>query len=321
VRDYLTDNALMWLNEFKADGLRMDMVPYMRSVSGADTGDDDIPEAYDLIKTINHRIQTSSPGKMTIAEDLHSHEYITDPLDKGGCGYTAQWAAGFVHPVRDTLTKTEDSYIDLSTVVNAITRVVSGNPFARVVYTESHDEVANGQARLVEEVAPGGVDDNYFARQKGILAGVLTLTTAGIPMLFQGQDFKESGWFDDTSDIDWERKTRFAEYAEAFTQLVGLRTNKNGNSAALTGGATEIVHKDDDNKVLIYKRSNGLDDKHGYVMINFSGANVEGYRLNGMPPDAACLFAWQDGITTNDVQLNDNLIHLTAYSAMIFSGS
>ena len=56
-------------------------------------------------------------------------------------------------------------------------------------------------------------------------------------------------------------------------------------------------------------------------MINFSGADVEGYRLNGMPPDAACLFAWQDGITTNDVQLNDNLIHLTAYSAMIFSGS
>ncbi|MDO6474700.1 alpha-amylase family glycosyl hydrolase [Alteromonas sp. 1_MG-2023] len=321
VRDYLTDNALMWLNEFKADGLRMDMVPYMRSVSGADTGDDDIPEAYDLIKTINHRIQTSCPGKMTIAEDLHSHEYITDPLDKGGCGYTAQWAAGFVHPVRDTLTKTEDSYVDLSAVINAITRVVSGNPFARVVYTESHDEVANGQARLVEEVAPGGVDDNYFARQKGILAGVLTLTTAGIPMLFQGQDFKESGWFDDTSDIDWERKTRFAEYAEAFTQLVGLRTNKNGNSAALTGGATEIVHKDDDNKVLIYKRSNGLDDKHVYVMINFSGADVEGYRLNGMPPDADCLFAWQDGITTNDVQLNDNLIHLTAYSAMIFSGS
>ncbi len=321
VRDYLTDNALMWVNEFCADGLRMDMVPYMRSVSGADTGHDDIPEAYELIRTINKKVHDAHPDKMTIAEDLHSHEYITNPVEEGGCGYTSQWAADFVHPIRDALTKTEDSHVDLNTVASSVTNVISNNPFARVVYTESHDEVANGQARLVEEVAPGNVDDNYYARQKGILAGVLVLTSVGVPMLFQGQDFKESGWFDDSHDIDWERKERFAEYAQAFATLVALRTNSNGNSAALTGGTAEIIHQDDEHKVLGFKRTNGLDDKAVYVFINLSGSDTEQYRLNNIPPDAQCLFGWQDGLTTDSVSLNDNMIHMTPYSAFIFSGS
>lgn len=321
VRDYLTDNALMWVNEFHADGLRMDMVPFMRSVSGADTGEDDIPEAYELIKAINQKVHDAHPDKMTIAEDLHQHEYITDPVSKGGCGYTSQWAAEFVHPIRDALTKTDDSHVDLNAVVASITQVVSNNPFARVIYTESHDEVANGQARLVEEVAPGNVDDNYYARQKGILAAVLILTTAGVPMLFQGQEFKESGWFDDSQDIDWERKARFAEYANAFSKLVALRTNQHGNSSGLTGGDTQIIHQNNDHKVLAFRRSNGLDDNAVYAVLNLSGTDTENYELDGLPDDAVCLFAWQDGITTDSVTLKHGSLHMTAYSAFIFSGA
>ena len=89
-----------------------------------------------------------------------------------------------------------------------------------VVYTESHDEVANGRARVVEEVAPGNVDDDFFAHNKAMIAAALVLTTCGIPMLFQGQEFKQHGWFSDDHDIDWERRKQFNDIVAAFTALI-----------------------------------------------------------------------------------------------------
>ncbi len=43
VRQFIRDNALMWLKHYHIDGLRFDMTLFIRSIAGA--GDDDIPEA------------------------------------------------------------------------------------------------------------------------------------------------------------------------------------------------------------------------------------------------------------------------------------
>ncbi|WP_413692656.1 hypothetical protein [Psychromonas sp. KJ10-2] len=153
MRDYIKDNALMWLREFKADGLRVDMLPFMRCISGADNGQDDIPEAYELIQDINSTIKQHFPNKVCIAEDLHKHNFITDPVEQGGCGFTSQWDAEFVHPIRAALTQPTAEDIDLDKIVGALLHSYSGNIYSRVIYTESHDEVANGQARIVEEIA------------------------------------------------------------------------------------------------------------------------------------------------------------------------
>ncbi|MEZ6078098.1 MAG: hypothetical protein R3C56_21225 [Pirellulaceae bacterium] len=34
----------------------------------------------------------------------------------------------------------------------------------------------------------------------------LTLTAPGIPMLFQGQELLQDGWFQDTEPMPWENK-------------------------------------------------------------------------------------------------------------------
>lgn len=319
VRDYITDNALMWLQEFKADGLRMDMVPFMRTVSGADSGEDDIPEAYELIKGINGFIQHACGEKMTIAEDLHQHDYITDPLDGGGCGYTAQWDAAFVHPVREVLTQSDDENVNLDVLVDALCKQYSASPFARVVYTESHDEVANGKARLVEEVAPGNVDDDYFARQKGVLAATLVLTSAGIPMLFQGQEFKETGWFNDTKDLDWSRRNSFDEYLEAITELVNLRKGEDKATTGLTGANTEVVHRDSKNKVLGYRRFNDIANESVWVYLHLGGEDIDDYQLSGVPVEPHCLFAWSDGLCTQSVHINNRKVRLPSFGIFIFT--
>ncbi|WP_414829353.1 alpha-amylase family glycosyl hydrolase [Alteromonas sp. H39] len=319
VRSYIIDNALMWLGEFKADGLRMDMVPYMRSVSGADNGSDDIPEAYSLIKSINQHINERFPNKMTIAEDLHHHNFITDTLGNDGCGYTSQWDAAFVHPVRHVLTQASDDHVNLDEIQSALLKQYSQRPFARVIYTESHDEVANGKARLVEEIAPGNVDDDFFARQKGMLAATMVFTTAGVPMLFQGQEFKETGWFNDSDDLDWSRRDTFSEYVKAFTSLIALRNGTDSRTAGLTGGGTEIIHRDDAHNVIGFIRSNGHQHESVYVYLHFGRDEIGQYTLNGLPEHAKCVFAWSNGLYAESVSVSENALTLTPYGIWIFT--
>ncbi|MEG3755696.1 alpha-amylase family glycosyl hydrolase [Psychromonas arctica] len=319
VCDYIKDSALMWLREFKADGLRVDMLPFMRCISGEDNGQDDIPEGYKLIQDINSTIKQSFPNKMCIAEDLHKHDFITAPVEQNGCGFTSQWDAEFVHPIRAALTQPTAKDIDLDKVIGALLHSHSGNVYSRVIYTESHDEVANGQARIVEEIAPGNVDDDFFARQKGIIAATLVLTTAGVPMLFQGQEMKEDGWFDDNEALNWHKKQQFNEYYAAFQQLIALRKNNEGSSAGLTGDQTDIIHRDDEHKIIGFSRSNGIADEQINVYLNLSDAEINEYVLNGLNKEATCLFAWSDGIVTDQVSANNGAIKMPKYSVFIFS--
>src|SRR5882757_9198171 len=78
----------------------------------------------------------------------------------------------------------------------------NGNAFGRVVYTESHDEVATGHQRVPEEIWPGNAG-SYFSRKRSTLGAALVFTSPGIPMIFQGQEFLQYGWFDASKELDW----------------------------------------------------------------------------------------------------------------------
>jgi 1,4-alpha-glucan branching enzyme len=154
--------------------------------------------------------------------------------------------------VRAALTAAEDSERDMASVAGAL---LGGGerPFSRVVYTESHDDVANGQTRLAEAVAPGD-GGNWFARKRATLGSSITLTAAGIPMLFQGQELLEDRWFDDTVPIDWSKSHRFAGILQLHRDLIALRRDTDGWSAGLKGPYTAIIRADGAGKVLAWHR-------------------------------------------------------------------
>ena len=54
-------------------------------------------------------------------------------------------------------------------IANAISLKYNNAAFHRVIYSESHDEVANGKARVPQEISP---DDptNFFAQKRSTLA-------------------------------------------------------------------------------------------------------------------------------------------------------
>jgi 1,4-alpha-glucan branching enzyme len=299
VRQYIFDNAMMWLDEYRLDGLRMDMIPYMRSVSGSENPEDSIEEAYDLIRWINSEIQQRHPEKIVVAEDLHGNDFVTNSTEDGGLGYTAQWDAHFVHPIRDVLTQPDDENRDIATVQEALRQQYSEDPFRRVIYVESHDEVANGSARLAEEIAPGNVDKDYFARQRSVIAAALTLTAPGIPMLFQGQELLEDLWFDDMDPLDWSREQNFPQLHKAYKALIALRKG----SPSLHSNEVTVTHFDNDNGVLAYIRGDNGDDNTNQagndkvmIVINFKNQAHDNYEIPNLnKAQWHCIFNWYGG--------------------------
>ena len=197
VRQFIRDNALMWLEEYHVDGLRFDMTLYIHNVRASDDPGGDLPDGWSLVQWINREVRQRYPGRITIAEDLQNDDRITKPVDQAGGGFTAQWAARFVHPVRAAVITPSDEQRSLDSVRGAIEGRYNGDPFQRVIYSESHDEVANGKARVASEIDPHD-PDSWFAQKRTTLAAALVLTAPGIPMLFQGQEFLEDGWFQDS---------------------------------------------------------------------------------------------------------------------------
>jgi len=282
VRRYIRDNALMWLEDYRVDGLRMDMVPYIRNVKANGNPGDDIPEGKSLIRWIHSEIKEKYPHKITIAEDMHSLDSITNELENGGWGYGAQWDAEFVHPVREALITQNDADRSMAAVAKAITHRYNADAFERVVYTESHDEVSNGQARVAEEIAHSDVD-NFYSKKRAALGVVLALTVPGIPMLFQGQPLLEDKWFSDTDPIDWSRLERFRGYVDLHRDLIELRRNFKDETRGLSGQNVELLRVDEAKKIIVFHRwKEGGPRDSVVVAVNFSANTHDDYGV-GFP--------------------------------------
>ena len=280
VRAYIRDNAMMWLEDYHVDGLRYDMTLFIRSVDAS--GTQEIPEGWGLTQWINGEIESFKPSAITIAEDLQNNEYLTKPGRDGGAGFGTQWDANFVHPIRDVITQNDDGSRDMHRVRDALLHRYNGDAFQRVVYTESHDEVSNGKSRIpseVDEADPG----NWYAQKRAAIGLALTLTAPGIPMLFQGQEFLEDGWFQDVDALDWDKADDHSGIVKLTAKLIRLRLNVDGNTRGLVGQHIDVHHLNEHAKVVAFKRwfDGGAGDET-IVILNFANQHHQQYEF-GLP--------------------------------------
>jgi 1,4-alpha-glucan branching enzyme len=280
VREYIRDNALMWFQEYGVDGLRWDMTAFIRNVHGRNSDpESDLSDGWSLMQWVNDEIRKHNPPALTIAEDLQNNPYLTRDTKDGGAGFRTQWAAPFVHAVRAALIGAEDASRDMDAVCDAILHRYYLNAFERLIYTESHDEVSNGKARIAEEVDPGKAS-SWAAKKKSALGAVLVFTAPGVPMIFQGQEFLEDDWFHDQDPIDWKKKDRFAGILQLYKDLISLRLNRGGNTKGLTGQEVNAYHVNNDEKIIAYHRwdSGGPHDSV-IIVANFSSHPCQDYMI------------------------------------------
>jgi 1,4-alpha-glucan branching enzyme len=338
VRQYLRDNVLLWLEEYEVDGLRWDATAHIRNVHGRD-GDpgSDIPEGWTLMQQINDEVKARYPAKIAIAEDLQGNAWLTKASREGGAGFDSQWDARFVHTLRGAVIALDDTRRDMNGLRDAIVVGYNGDAFERVIYSESHDEVANGRARVPEEIAPGSAS-NLFAKKRATLAAAVVFTAPGIPMIFQGQEFLEDGWFDDRDPLDWAKATANAGIVNLYRDLIRLRRNGDGRTGGLAGRYVNVYHVNNADKLIAFHRwDQGGPGDDVVVVANFANRVVKNYRL-GFPRAGQWRLRFNSDRKLYDARFGDYLaphveavegpadslhyrasVSLGPYSAVIFS--
>ncbi len=277
VREFIKDNVRMWLDEFRLDGLRFDATKFIRRTNWGD-----LAEGWSLLRELNDQIDAAQPWKLSIAEDMDGDPSITRSTGAGGAGFDSQWDAVFVHPMRLNLILANDADRNMGTVASIIDGTTEeGDASRRILYTESHDE-ANTGGRIPQAIDPGN-PLSWWSRKRSTLGISVLMTAPGLPMLLQGQEFLQTGYFSDTQPLAWQQAETYSGIVDMTRDLIGLRRNLQDRTAGLSGNHINIFHVNVGGKVIAFHRWNqGGPGDDTVVVLNFSANSYSNYRI-GMP--------------------------------------
>jgi 1,4-alpha-glucan branching enzyme len=288
VCQYVFDNAMRWLNQRYADGLRFDSVVNIRAVQVKGSIVADVSEGTAILQRINQGIQDSQGWKITIAEDLQGDGQITAPLNGGGYGFNAQWNNDFCGSLRNAAIAPVDSGRNIPGLASAIAAISNGNAFRSVIYSENHDQDDPGhwQGGRLPNLIGNGQFDSWFAKKQSTLAAAVVMTAPGLPMIFEGQEFLEYAPFPDSGPapqpIDWGLRTQFAGIRNLYRDLIHLRRDWFNNTGGLRGANTNVLPVFADNVLVYHRWDQGGPGDDVVVIVNFANQSYTGYAI-GLP--------------------------------------
>ncbi|HMP73124.1 MAG TPA: alpha-amylase family glycosyl hydrolase [Kiritimatiellia bacterium] len=265
VRRFVRDNVMFWIDEYRMDGFRWDSTVNIRAW---DDGRQPIPEGQAMLDDIHLELQRLHPRVISIAEDS---------LDIGP--FHASWQYDFHHAVMPVLAAPSDADRSISRLADAL---YHRTRMPRVIYTDNHDEAGqlNRQTRIVNDIDPQNPTSDKARRLSG-LASVITLTAPGIPLLFMGNEFLETGPFHDDRPLDWTKARRNAGHVRLHRDLIRLRRNLDGRSPALRGHGLDILTAYSQPNLLAYTRWNDTAPADLIlVAMNLSSQTLSGATIN-----------------------------------------
>ncbi|GAB3610646.1 malto-oligosyltrehalose trehalohydrolase [Humibacter ginsengiterrae] len=202
VRNYIVDNALMWLRDYHVDGLRLDAVHAL-----VDTRAINILEEL-AVEVDRLSSQVGRPFVLIAESDLNDPR-LSASREAHGYGLDAQWSDDFHHALHVALTGEATGYYadfeSLNALAKALTRGFFHDgtyssfrerhhgrpidaltmPTARlVVFSQDHDQIGN---RAAGDRLTATLDDGQLA-----IAAALTLLGPFTPMLFMGEEWAAS---------------------------------------------------------------------------------------------------------------------------------
>ncbi|WP_130011918.1 1,4-alpha-glucan branching protein GlgB [Serinicoccus sediminis] len=210
VRNFLVANATYWLEEFHADGLRVDGVASMLYLDYSREEGQWVPnqyggrenlEAVALLQETNATAYRRSPGVVMIAEESTSWPGVTAPTDEGGLGFGFKWNMGWMH---DTLNYLSASPFTRSHTHHTLTFSLVYAFSEKYILPISHDEVVHGKGSLVRKMS--GDAWQKFATTRAFLA--YQWSHPGKQLLFMGSEFAQAREWADGGTLDWELTER-----------------------------------------------------------------------------------------------------------------
>jgi 1,4-alpha-glucan branching enzyme len=205
VRNFLSANALYWIERHGVDGLRVDAVASMLYLDYSRQPGEWVPnryggrenlEAIAFIRDTNSLLAGEHPDAIAIAEESTAWGGVSRPVAEGGLGFHYKWNMGWMH---DTLEYLRREPIHRRHHHGELT---FGPLYAfteNFVLPLSHDEVVHGKGSLLGKM-PGDAWQQ-FANLR-LLYGYMW-AYPGKKLLFMGGEFGQRAEWNHDAELDW----------------------------------------------------------------------------------------------------------------------
>ena len=206
VRSFLFSNAMFWLEEYHADGIRVDGVSSMLYLNfgindrsqyrfNKDGGEGDL-EAIDFIRELNTMIGTNFKGVFTVAEESSAWPLVTRPPETGGLGFHYKWNMGWMN---DTLEYMKCDFPWRSGSHNKLTFSMTYAYSENYILPLSHDEVVHGKCSLI-----GRMPGDIWRQFAGIrLLAMYQMTHPGKKLNFMGHEIAQFIEWREYEQLEW----------------------------------------------------------------------------------------------------------------------
>ena len=288
IKAFLISNAIFWLDQFHADGLRVDAVASMLFLDYSREegqwepnifGGREYLEAIDFIKDMNTEVYASFPDVQTIAEESTSFPKVSRPIYDGGLGFGMKWMMGWMHDTLEYFTK-EPIYRKHHQ--NDLTFSLNYAFTENFMLPLSHDEVVYGKKAIVDKMP--GDEWQRFANLRLLYS--FMYTHPGTKLLFQGGEFGQTSEWNFQTSLDWHL-LHYDVHKGAQTLVKDLNKLYKKEPALYQKqfsheGFEWIDHGDHQNSVMTYIRKGKNEKDNVIVILNLTPIPRENYRI-GIP--------------------------------------
>ena len=288
VRQFLVASALVWLDYYHIDGLRVDAVAsmlywdYSRKagewVPNVDGGNHNY-EAISLLRWFNEEVYKNYPQCMTIAEESTAFAGVSRPTYTGGLGFGFKWNMGWMH---DTIEYMKKDPIYRKYHHSEMTFSMIYAYDENFILSISHDEVVHGKLSMLYKM-PG--DEWQQAANLRAYMGYM-YAHPGKKLNFMGTEFAQSAEWNHDSQLQWWL-LQFDKHQGQKKLIQDLNNLYRSEPALYVAdydkiGFMWLDHSDYQNSIFAMMRRDANGENSIIAVSNFTPTTHEGYRL-GVP--------------------------------------
>ncbi|MGP3696498.1 1,4-alpha-glucan branching protein GlgB [Rhodobacter sp. NSM] len=299
VANFLTSNALYWLEEYHLDGLRVDAVASMLYRDYSRKAGEWVPnkdggrenhEAIALLRRMNETVYAEDPGVMTVAEESTAFPGVSRPVHHGGLGFGFKWNMGWMN---DTL-----DYMHLDPVHrrhhhHQMTFSLHYAWSENYILPISHDEVVHGKGSMIAKMPGEGAEK--FANLRAYYGYMWT--HPGKKLLFMGCEFAQGREWNHGASLDWHHlehplhrgvQTLVRDLNRLYRETPALHRND-----ARPEGFVWLEANDADHSVYAFVRRGRVDEPMVVAAMNFTP--IERRMRIGLPAEGH----WEEVLNTD----------------------